>query len=94
MYAALTQFQPFNSFSNDGNCRGNGMGVALETPHNAIHNAMDPGHMSPPATAAFDPVFWLHHSWVVISSFFPIPPFYPISLPSPRYKPEDIEETM
>ncbi|KAF1976937.1 hypothetical protein BU23DRAFT_551365 [Bimuria novae-zelandiae CBS 107.79] len=23
---------------------------------------MNPGHMSPPATSAFDPLFWLHHS--------------------------------
>jgi tyrosinase len=34
----------------------------LETLHNNIHADFTPGHMTPPAVAAFDPIFWLHHA--------------------------------
>ncbi|KAK1999196.1 Di-copper centre-containing protein [Colletotrichum falcatum] len=35
---------------------------SLEDIHNAIHNYTGGGgHMSDPAVAAFDPIFWLHH---------------------------------
>ncbi|KAF2438104.1 Di-copper centre-containing protein, partial [Karstenula rhodostoma CBS 690.94] len=61
IYSAITQYHSFNDFSNDANC-GDSPISSIETPHNNIHNAMDPGHMSPPAVAAFDPLFWLHHS--------------------------------
>ncbi|KAL5407144.1 hypothetical protein PMIN03_007376 [Paraphaeosphaeria minitans] len=61
VYLAITQYRSFNDLSNDGNC-GESPVSSIESPHNNIHNAMDPGHMSPPAVAAFDPLFWLHHS--------------------------------
>ncbi|KAF2753869.1 Di-copper centre-containing protein [Pseudovirgaria hyperparasitica] len=35
---------------------------SLEGIHNTVHNAVGGGgHMGSPATAAFDPIFWLHH---------------------------------
>ncbi|KAB2571190.1 Tyrosinase [Lasiodiplodia theobromae] len=42
--------------------------LSLEAIHNTVHNCiggntpMGIGHMEAPAVAAFDPVFWLHHS--------------------------------
>jgi len=38
--------------------------VPLETPHNQLHDIIggDTGNMSDVSVAAFDPIFWLHHS--------------------------------
>lgn len=43
---------------------GNGtMNSNIEEPHNSIHISFEPGaDMGSVATAAFDPIFWLHHS--------------------------------
>ena len=41
---------------------------SLEDIHNVIHNYLGGGgHMSNPATSAFDPIFWLHHTYVVMT---------------------------
>jgi len=42
------------------NAFGGTSGALEMTPHNAIHNRIG-GFMRNPATAAFDPIFWLHH---------------------------------
>ncbi|KAF2690201.1 Di-copper centre-containing protein [Lentithecium fluviatile CBS 122367] len=62
LYAILSQYQTFtqvaaNSFCGEAARVGN-----LETLHNNIHADFTPGHMTPPAVAAFDPIFWLHHA--------------------------------
>lgn len=43
---------------------GNATGACEATPHNTMHNAVggSTGWMADPATAALDPIFWLHHS--------------------------------
>ena len=42
---------------------------SLESIHDAIHNAVGSnGHMAYVPWAAFDPVFWLHH-WYVVSGY-------------------------
>ena len=35
----------------------------IQQPHNRIHNELD-CFMGPPVTAAYDPVFWMHHGFV------------------------------
>lgn len=62
LFNILSQWQDFNTFSNDGGC-DNGMIVgSLESLHNPIHTRNYPGHMSPISVAGFDPMFWLHHA--------------------------------
>ncbi|KAF2277714.1 Di-copper centre-containing protein [Westerdykella ornata] len=63
LYTMLSNWQHFNTFSNDGTCSQVGPVLgSLETLHNPIHTNNWPGHMSPPAVSAFDPMFWLHHA--------------------------------
>ncbi|ORX94962.1 hypothetical protein BCR34DRAFT_525763 [Clohesyomyces aquaticus] len=62
VYAILSQWQHFDSFSNQGNCGPGGGAGTLEAVHNPIHTQMWPGHMSPASVAAFDPIFWMHHA--------------------------------
>lgn len=55
----------------------------LEMSHNLVHNIAGGGmngdddrywgHMDPIEYSAFDPIFWLHHTFVS-PSFFPNPP--------------------
>ncbi|KAG0642710.1 hypothetical protein HOY80DRAFT_881126 [Tuber brumale] len=55
----------FEFFSNDGwnNNRDLDYYDSLESIHNTIHNTIGGGgHMSYPDYAAFDPIFWLHHT--------------------------------
>jgi len=59
-------------FGSDGSVGGVGSQISLESVHNKIHhcvggigiNKIPKGHMLPPDTAAFDPIFWLHHCQV------------------------------
>lgn len=40
---------------------------SFEDVHNSIHNATGGGgHMSDPSISAFDPLFWLHHTFVYV----------------------------
>lgn len=60
LYQILTQWQTYNQFSNHGSepsILGN-----IENIHDFVHVTFGNGHMSSPAVAAFDPVFWLHHA--------------------------------
>lgn len=52
---------PFNRFSNQAPGGDSRIGN-LETVHGNIHSAFTLGTMQRPDTAAFDPVFWLHHA--------------------------------
>ncbi|VDC03107.1 unnamed protein product [Peniophora sp. CBMAI 1063] len=70
-YAMLTRVKNWHDFSNTG-LGGDRSSVAnsLEAIHDGIHNDCGGGtpdgtiggHMSDPAIAAFDPIFWLHHT--------------------------------
>jgi tyrosinase len=62
LYSILSQYQHFNTFSNDGTCSIGRVVGSLETLHNPIHVNNWPGHMSPASVSAFDPMFWLHHA--------------------------------
>jgi tyrosinase len=62
LFNILSQWQDFNTFSNDGSCSSGRVIGTLETLHNPIHTRNFPGHMSPVSVAAFDPMFWLHHA--------------------------------
>ncbi|RPB05865.1 Di-copper centre-containing protein [Choiromyces venosus 120613-1] len=67
VYALLSRnnYQNFAFFSNDGwNNNGNPDDYdSLESVHNTIHGTIGGGgHMSTPAYAGFDPIFWLHHT--------------------------------
>jgi tyrosinase len=44
-------------------------GDNFESVHDTIHNTIgSDGHMSFLAIAAFDPIFWLHHAYVIPDS--------------------------
>lgn len=66
-YATLTRLHTWTSFSNRA---GTGSGPSSDAPansieaiHDGIHNDVGGGgHMSNPAVAAFDPLFFLHHA--------------------------------
>ncbi|KZV72071.1 Di-copper centre-containing protein [Peniophora sp. CONT] len=70
-YAMLTRAKTWADFSNTG-LGGDRASTAnsLEAIHDGIHNDCGGGtpdgriggHMSDPAIAAFDPIFWLHHT--------------------------------
>ncbi|KAF2123203.1 common central domain of tyrosinase-domain-containing protein [Lophiotrema nucula] len=63
LYKILSQWQNFDQFSNNGNCGGTqGRIGSLEGLHGPIHTRNFPGHMSPTAVTAFDPMFWFHHA--------------------------------
>jgi tyrosinase len=66
-------YQDFAAFSNhQWQDNEPGTFASLEDIHNSIHVAVggDGGHMSELDYSAFDPVFWLHHTCVLHSSFF------------------------
>ncbi|PWW80406.1 Di-copper centre-containing protein [Tuber magnatum] len=67
VYALLSRnnYRNFAFFSNDGwNNNGHPDDYdSLESVHNTIHGTIGGGgHMSTPAYAGFDPIFWLHHT--------------------------------
>jgi tyrosinase len=60
-------YKDFNAFSNHMWDEGSpGTEASLEDVHNSIHTAVGGpmGHMSELDYSAFDPVFWLHHTYV------------------------------
>ncbi|KAF2733977.1 Di-copper centre-containing protein [Polyplosphaeria fusca] len=64
LYKILSQYQAFDHFANNGQCGpiGGGLSNNLEQLHGNIHLKNYPGHMSPAAVTAFDPMFWMHHA--------------------------------
>ncbi|KAF2001264.1 Di-copper centre-containing protein [Amniculicola lignicola CBS 123094] len=56
-----TNWLPFNRFSNQAPGGDDKIGN-LETVHGTIHSTFSQGTMERPDTAAYDPVFWLHHA--------------------------------
>jgi tyrosinase len=65
-------YQDFSAFSNhEWQENEPGTFASLEDIHNSIHVAVggDGGHMSELDYAAFDPAFWLHHTYVPPSLF-------------------------
>jgi len=68
LYNLLSQYQTFTQFISAQSCDGSGRIGTVENLHNPIHNANFPGHMSPSGAAAFDPMFWMHHAWVIFVS--------------------------
>ncbi|KAF2460042.1 common central domain of tyrosinase-domain-containing protein [Lineolata rhizophorae] len=67
LYMLFATVTDFASFSNNNFHAGKDNYSSLESIHNNIHNDIGglgpvPGHMTVSQYAAFDPVFWLHHS--------------------------------
>ncbi|CAI6340671.1 unnamed protein product [Periconia digitata] len=61
IYKLFTNYLPFNRFSNQG--PGSDVNIGnLETVHGSIHDSFRDGHLQFPLTAAFDPIFYLHHA--------------------------------
>ena len=53
---------------------GGGPSGSLEALHNSYHNMIgDGGHMSDVAVAAFDPIFWMHHAYVISTTLLSCP---------------------
>jgi len=72
LYILLTQYNTFNNFSNEAWQRENNVQgyASIEGLHDNVHSAVGGqnwGHMSVIDVSAFDPMFWLHHWWVVAS---------------------------
>ncbi|KAF2182933.1 Di-copper centre-containing protein [Zopfia rhizophila CBS 207.26] len=61
LYKILSQYSTFDQFSSSSSCAPGGVG-SLESLHGPIHTKNYPGHMSPTAVTAFDPMFWFHHA--------------------------------
>src|SRR5262245_38036315 len=61
LYKILSQYSTFDQFSSSSSCAPGGVG-SLESIHGPIHTKNYPGHMSPTAVTAFDPMFWFHHA--------------------------------
>lgn len=61
IYKLFTNYLPFNRFSNQGPGADVNIGN-LETVHGSIHDSFRDGHLQFPVTAAFDPIFYLHHA--------------------------------
>lgn len=59
LYQLLTQYQSYNLFSNTGS--GGSFIGSVESLHDGIHGTIS-GHMGRVPSAAFDPIFWLHHA--------------------------------
>ena len=65
--AMVNQWRPWNLFANHSQSSQEFATQSLESWHDNIHNLVGTGiwyqgHMSDPAVAAFDPVFWMHHN--------------------------------
>ncbi|KAF9444741.1 polyphenol oxidase [Macrolepiota fuliginosa MF-IS2] len=62
-YAMLTRVTGWSQFSSHTTSKGGNATNSLEAIHDNIHVLIGGnGHMSDPAVAAFDPIFWLHHA--------------------------------
>ncbi|KAF9473594.1 tyrosinase [Pholiota conissans] len=62
-YSMLTRVHNWTAFSNHTVGDGGSTSNSLEAIHDGIHvDVGGNGHMSDPAVAAFDPIFFLHHS--------------------------------
>jgi len=70
VYNLFTNSIPFNIFGTALRPAGStATSLNIEDPHDNVHVVVggrnaNTGHMSFPAVAAFDPVFWLHHAFV------------------------------
>lgn len=62
LFSILSQYQTFTQVTSSQLCGKAASFGNLEDVHNVIHLRFSPGHMTPPAVAAFDPIFWLHHA--------------------------------
>ncbi|KAF3916076.1 Tyrosinase [Orbilia brochopaga] len=69
VYKILTAYKDFNLVTTSGRNRMTGRPLdSLESVHDNIHNAIGGpiggplGHMADISMAAFDPIFWLHHT--------------------------------
>lgn len=68
---ALLSYKQFDAFSNNAWLRNGTPGQygSLEDIHNEIHDKIGQGgHMGSLEVSSFDPVFWLHHTYVYLRS--------------------------
>ena len=77
-YQLISEQSDFAPFSNTGFSDGRGGQYnSIENIHNSIHGlAGNGGHLSFVPYSAFDPLFWLHHTYVRSLQPFPPPHLY------------------
>jgi tyrosinase len=62
----------YKSDNNDDKTKDAEIWGSLEDIHNAVHDLTGGGgHMGSIPISAFDPIFWLHHTYVAISTNIP-----------------------
>ena len=59
LFTLFSTYQPYNYASNKGS---GGTLDNFESIHDAVHGSFGSGHMAYVSVAAFDPIFWLHHT--------------------------------